>query len=540
MAGAHSTSTESFLAADRFGGRTARSVRLWWADVAIALAIAAAWCLWLAGPVRRGMPVADDTFRDTAYVENILAGRVLEDPSMAGFSWWYAPGGPLFYAVVSRLTGASPIPLYSSSVLWVNVWIPVGIFLLVRLYWDRATAVAALLMVWLGSRWWQTHLAMPMPSVQGLIPALLALAVWKATLSRGWRWSVLLGVVLAVCTWHHIVCAIVVSGAVGIHALLWTVSDRGGHGRRPLKRAVVAGGVCAVLVAPLAWHLLTIPWKNLAHSALAAEMDVPAYALHAATPLVIPLAILGAVLVARRPAGPNAWVLGYLAIGLVGQGIGYLHRSWQDLPLPVLLPHEFQWHTQLAVGILAGVGLVGVARWVARRMAGRLWPRLVTGAAAGLLAVLVVTPDGLRAIERIDDYWTPGRCSPDVQATMEWIRDNTAVTDVFVCRYLPAYYDLVGRTGRKLILMPEARANIAADVLQRRRDLHRLESTRDPEEFLAIAVDRYGARFAYLTPNRQNLLDSWSDWDIFQTVYRSPNGERTILRIRDNRGTQPG
>lgn len=539
MVSAFDRSGEVFLTTNHVDGRLARLPQRWAVDALLALLIAIAWCLRLAGPVWHGMPVADDTFRDAAYVENILAGRVLDDPSMAGFSWWYAPGGPLVYAAVSRLTGVAPIPLYSSSILWVNVWIPLGIFLVVRLYWDRATAVAALLMVWLGSRWWQTHLAMPMPSIQGLIPALLALVVWREALRRGWGWSVFLGVVLAVCTWHHIVSAIVVSGAIGIQALLWSVGDHGLQRNRALKRAAVAGCVCAVLVAPLAWHLLAIPWNNPAHSALAAEMDEPAYALHSATPLVIPLAILGAILVGRRMASPAAWVLGYLAIGLVGQGVGYLHRYWQDLPLPVLLPHECQWHGQLAVGILAGVGLIGLSRWVAWRTGRRLRPQVVTVVVAALLVVLVAAPDRARALDRIDDYWTPGRCSPDVQAAMEWVRHNTAITDVFVCRYLPAYYDLVGWTGRKLILMPEARANLAADVLQRRRDLHRLETTKDPEEFLAVAVDRYGAGYGYLTPSKKNLLERWSGWDIFETAYRSPNGERTILRIKDNRVTRP-
>ncbi|HUU82778.1 MAG TPA: hypothetical protein VM243_04660 [Phycisphaerae bacterium] len=519
--------------------RAVRVSNRWVVDASIALLIAVVWCLWLAGPVRRQMPVADDTFRDAAYVENILAGRVLEDPSMAGFSWWYAPGGPLFYAGVSRLTGVSPIPLYRSSILWANVLIPVGLFLLVRLYWDRATAVAALLMVWLGSRWWQTHLAMPMPSIQGLIPALVALMVWRRALQGKWGRPALLGVVLAACTWHHMISAIVVSGAIGIQTLLWAVADRGGLRYGPLRSAAVAGGVCAVLIVPLAWHLLAIPWNNSAHSALAAEMDEPAYALHAATPLVIPLAVLGVILVGYRPASPTTWVLGYLVVGLIGQGAGYLHRMWQDLPLPVLLPHEFQWHGQLAVGILAGVGLIGLSRWIAGRLKRRLPARMVTVVAAALLMVLVVAPDRLRAIDRVDDYWTSGRCSPDVAATMEWVRSSTEITDVFVCRYLPAYYDLVGWTGRKLILMPEARANIAADVLQRRRDLHRLETTTDPEEFLAVAVDRYGAGYAYLTSNKKNLLERWSGWDIFETAYRSPNGERTILRIKDNRVLRP-
>ena len=507
-----------------------------WPDAAIVITIALAWWLWLYGPVREIMPVGDDSYRDTAYVENILEGRVLEDPSMPGLSWWYAPGGPLFFAAISRVTGVAPIPLYSSSILWLNVWIPIGIFLVVRLYWDRAVGVAALLMVWLGSRWWQTHMAMPLPSVQGLVLVLLALAVWRAAIGRGYGWSIVLGFVLATCTWHHILSGAIVSAAIGLHALSWAISVPSAGRYGPFKRALVAGGVCGVLVSPLAWHLLTTPWRNSPHSYVAQELGCLDFAVHAATPMVIPLAVTGIVLIARRLAGAGSWVLSYLVVGLAGQGTVYLRR-WLGIPLPILLPHEFQWHGQFAVGVLAGVGLVGVSRLVVRRLQTRTLRGVASTIVASLLVVAVIAPDGGRAWERIDDYWHSGRCSPDVQATMEWIRRNSEITDVFVCRYIPAYYEVAGRTGRKLILMPEGRANFAADVQQRRRDLYRLEMTQDPQEFVDIAVKRYGARFVYIVEEESRLLERWLQWECFELAYRSPEGKRTILRIIDPPGT---
>lgn len=514
-----------------FGQRLlqARAFRL---DAAVGVVIAVGWWCWLVSPVCRDRPLADDSFRDTAYAANIIEGRLLDDPSMPGFSWWYAPGGPLMYAGLSVLTGVRPMTLYSSSILWVNVWIPIGIYIVVRSYWDRGTAVASLLMVWLGSLWWQTHLAMPMPSIQGLVFVLLALALWRTALGGGRGRAVALGVVLAVCAWHHILCAVVVSGAIGLHALLWAATDRGRGRYRPLVSACTAGGVCAVLISPLVWHMVTIPWNNPAHSGTGGQMATVEYALHAGTPLVIPLALFGAFHVARKPACPGAWVLGYLAVGLIGQAPVYLGRLFNVSP-PQLLPHEFQWHGQLAVGILAGIGLVRAARWVGRRAAAGVRRHAVTAVTAGFLVLLVVWPDGARALDRYDTYWVSTRYTPDVAATIEWIRAHSEITDVFVCRYLPGYYEVAGPTGRKLILMPEARANPATLVARRRRDLRRLETTNDPAEYVDIAVGRYGARFVYLTRDNGNLLERWSNWGIFETAYRSPNGERTILRIVD-------
>ena len=509
--------------------------RGWLVDGIVVLAIVVAWYLCLSGPVQEVVPVADDTYRDAACAENILHGRIVEDPSMTGLPYWYAPGGPLLYAAVSKLTGIRPLELYSRSVLWLHVWIPVGFYLVVRWYWDRAVALVALAMVWLCSPWWQTHLMMPMPSIQGLVFILAALALWRPALQRGPGWSVLLGVVLAACTWHHLLSAVIVSGAIGCHALFWTPARPVGRWLAALKRALVAGAVCAVLIFPLAWHLARLPVNNPAPPTYyGSQLDEPPFALQIYTPLLIPAAVVGLVIVARKRRDPAAWVLGYLTVGLVGQASAYAHR-YLGLSVPTLLPHEFQWHGQLALGILAAVGIVALARRACRGVSRAPARRLATTVSVLLLVVLVAAPDRLRAFERYDDYWRSAQCDPDVLAAMDWIRQNSAIDDVFVCGYMTGYYEIAGRTGRKLILMPEGRANIAADVRQRRHDLAYLETTKDPEWFLATAVDTYGARFAYLADGDRVLRDRWPTWDIFEAAYRSPQGKRTILRIVDRR-----
>jgi len=532
-------------------------------DLFVVALIAAGWCAWLAGPVRHLAPVADDTFRDTAYVHNILHGRLLQDPSVNGLSWWYAPLGPLFYAGVCRVTGADPLAAYSSSILWVNVWILGAIYIVVRLYWDRGTALIAMMLVWLGSRWWQTHLAVPMPSIQGILPVMACLALWRNTVRCGRGWAVALGVALAVCAWHHILSALIVGTSIGGGALLWSwsrlrrrcfVDQDGASEPEPalpavgrewsavksesyliLRRFGLAAAIAGVLVLPLVWHLVRLPWNNPAHAGVADEMMKPAFALHADTPLMLPLALVGLVVVLRGPRGPGDWVLTYLAVGLIGQGVAY-GRECLRMSLPVLLPHEFQWHAQLAIAVLGAIGVMGLARTISRRRLDSRSPWLMT-AAAIVLAAMILAPDRLRALDRIDDYWVSTSGNPEVEAAADWIQQNTNITDVFVCRYLPGYYEIAGRTGRKLILPPEARANPALDVQQRRRDFHRMETTHDAQEFLAIAAGRYGARYVYVPPDKAYLLPRWMAWDVFDTVYRSPNGSRVILGIVQDRNT---
>jgi len=526
-------------------------------DLLVVALIAAGWWVWLTEPVRRLAPVADDTFRDTAYVHNILHGRLLQDPSVNDLSWWYAPLGPLFYAAVCRVTGADPLAAYSSSILWINVWILGAIYIVVRLYWDRGTALLAMMLVWLGSRWWQTHLAMPMPSIQGILPVMACLALWWKSVRCGRGWAVALGVALAVCAWHHIPSALIVGTSIGGNALLWSwsllrrrrcVATDGASQAEPalpaagrewnavkseshltLRRFGLAAAIAAGLVLPLVWHLVRLPWNNPAHAGVADEMMKPAFALHADTPLMLPLALAGLIAVLRGPRGPGDWVLTYLAAGLIGQSVAY-GRECLKMSLPVLLPHEFQWHAQLAIAVLAAIGIMGLARAISRRRLG-LPSTWVKAAAAIVLIAMIVAPDRLRAMDRIDDYWVRTRGNPEVEAVANWIQRNANITDVFVCRYLPGYYEIAGRTGRKLILPPEARANPALDVQQRRRDLHRLETTHDAQEFLVIATGRYGARYVYVPPDKEYLLPRWMAWGVFETVYRSPNGSRVILEV---------
>ncbi len=535
MTSPQSRDDRSFVADEALGAGGGGRKRGCAFDAAVVVALVGVWWLCLSGPVGQRMPLSDDTFRDAAYAENILHGRIAADPSMNGLPYWYAPGGPLVYALASKLTGLRPLELYSRSVLWVHVWIPIAFYLVVRRYWDRPTAVLALALVCLCSRWWPTRATMVMPSIQGMILVLVSLGLWHAALRRGRAWAVLLGVALAACSWHHILSGIIASGAIGCHALFWTRG--GGNGQRlfALKRAALAGGVCALLVLPLAWHLLSLPINNPAPPThYEEELDDPAYALMTSTPLIWPLAVVGLVIVGRRLNSPPAWVLGYLAVGLAGQAVGYANRHLR-LPTPILLPHEFQWHSQLAVGILAAVGLMAAARWLGHRSTIPRARRTVLPASAAAMLAVVVWPNARTAFDGYDQYWRTARCGPDVAGAAEWIRANSDIADVFVCGYLTGYYEIAGRTGRKLVLMPECRANIAADVTRRRHDLARMKLTTDPNEFLALAVDRYGARFVYLSSGEPILAQRWAKWDIFETAYRSPEGKRTVLRIVDRR-----
>lgn len=503
----------------------------WWIDVAIVTAILSVWMWRFAEPVAQRLPVMSDTFRDSAHVHNILKGYVWADPSTRGFSYWYAPGSPLLCAAISAWTGVDPLEIYAYSILVCNVWIPVGWYLLVRFCWNRWTGVLTLVLVMTCSRWWQSHVAGPMPSIQGMVFVVASFAVWQWVMLRGRYWTVVLGVVLALCTWFHILSGMIASATIVGHALLQ--ARRGDAHRAVIKRAAGAAAICAILVSPLAWDMLNIPVRNAAPPTyFAPQLADVGHALHSATPLFLPVALAGMLGIAREQSSKHSWIWAYLLVGLAGQVPAYI-RFWFDWPLPRLLPHEFQWHAHVALGVSASVVVVSTCR---RLVSGIRRPMVQNGAMMTSLAIfvaLIAGPDRLRGLDKIEERWISARWSSELRYTLEWIRRNTGIQDVIVARYLPAFYEIAGGTGRKLILMPELRANMAVDVRARRNDLYRLENTRDPQEFLDIAVHRHGAEFVFLTPEYRHLLERWRQWSIMEPAYRSPTGERMILRIVD-------
>lgn len=501
----------------------------WLIDICIVIAIIATWQVILWNDVTNIMPVGDDTFRDSAYVHNILEGYILQDPSMRGFDWWYMPGGGLFFAGICKITGWAPLEAYSYSILWLNVWLGVLFYLLVRMYTDRTIGICALVACGLGCMWWQTHATMPISSIHGVNLALLSLIIWRKTLRHGGAWIAFLGITLAVCAWHHLISAIIACGAIGFHGWFWRISTNEFIGKQVFRRALLTGIVCGVLVSPAVIHLLLIPKNNPNFRYVGSEMLNPDFALHIEAPLFWVFAIGGGFLVFRSRQQELWWIFGVITIGAIGQSFGLLRRyvaSW----VPSVLPHEFQWHMQIGLSVLVGIGIVHFSRWVVFRY--RHQPsQIVTTLVTFLLLTLLAVPDGLNALRRYKQFWTSGKATDEVSPIVQWVRENTHINDVIIGNYLPAYYDIAGRTGRKLVLMPEGRANIAANVSTRRGDVARMETTKDRDKWYRLAVEKYDGRYVYLTDHHEGYRRRLLDWGVVEPILTSPNDTRHLLRI---------
>jgi hypothetical protein len=479
-----------------------------------------------------------DSFRDMAWAHNILAGRVWADPVLLEQPYWYAPGNPLLFAAVAELTGSSVVGVYRSSALWWNALIPVLLYLSVRAATDRLTAVLALPLVWLGSLWWMTHLAAPMPSVQGTALGLAGVLCWQWSMGaaeRSDRWTawrpLATGVVIAAAAWYHPICGLMAGGAIGLHTValsVWPGTGGAALRRKVLLTTAVAGATAVLMVLPLIVHLVGLPKRNLVPlSYFANELANPDFALQLHAPLVLVLAVIGGWRIARTE-WRGWWVLGYLVVAGVGQMLGYLDR-WLGVDVPYLLPHEFQWHWQLAVGICAAVGVVHVGRALERRLP---WPREpwvarllwiggpLVAALAPALPYLGVADAYLVDVRRVVD---------SRREVVEWMQTSTPIDAVIACTPQTGYLTVAGLTGRKCVAVPIGHLNPSVEGRLLLDELRTLLATDDEGEFLKLARRH---RVSYLlidtvSPNRALRLSQLLQWRSLRPVFE--NGDRTSL-----------
>ena len=496
------------------------------------LAILAAWLV-VAFALGRGTIVtAYDVFRDMSYAQAILDGHLWQDPSIPGLRAWYPPGNALAFAGLSALTRISPVDLYATSLYWLG-WInPVVLYLLVRSGWGRATALVSLAVVPLGSFWWFTHVAMPMASVQGVALGLLALFVWTTHRDRGLHRAALTGGLLGMAIWHHPICGAMALGSILVHggAAALLPAERGDPVASRFElagKAALAGGVGLLLSVPALLSQLALPRTNAApHHWFAPELHDPRFAFHLHAPLILPLGLFGLWLAARHWRD-DGWLVAYFGIGLVGQLAGYLGHDagWR---IAWALPHEFQWHEQLALMIAAAIAIVRLSTSLAAGLRGarRVTARLT--AIATLLALsaapaLFSLPVADSYLMRLDDRWRATR------AMARWIRTNTPLESVFACPPEVGFF-LSGLTGRKVIALPPGHMNPAADVEARFSDLGEMLSTRDEQVFLRLAA-RYGVTHLLLTPPAGEARAIYARWESLEPANLT-DSTALVYRIR--------
>ena len=427
-----------------------------------------------------------DAFRDMAYAHGILAGGLGRDPMLAGLPAWYPPGNPLAFALLSRLTGVSVNTLYTTSVFWLGWANPLVLFWLARLSWGRLAAWLALPCVLLGSRWWLANAAAQMPSVQGVGLALATLIAWRQS-RDGNRVALSAATVLgALTTWVHPLCGAFALGTVALHGVLAPVLAAREPGEHlPASRLAVralgvafAGGLLALPALQISLHgpILNIAPRHW----FSPQLHDARFVLHAYSPLIwIPGA--AGIAMAWREWRQHGWLAVWFLLGLVGMLAGYAGHDlgWR---VPWLIPHEFQWHAQLALTLAAALAM---ARWAgnlaertnvqAPRRVG--WAVILLILAVGPASFALATPR--RSLMVLDERWL------GIVAIATQLREQLP-PDAVIAAPPDASYLIAGLTGLHVIAVPAGHANPAVDVIARVADAESLLTTGDSARFASL------------------------------------------------------
>jgi hypothetical protein len=523
-----------------------RAADLLSASIVFAMSLAAMYLL--SGGARS---VMFDTFRDMAWAHNIVAGRVWSDPVLANEAFWYAPGSPLIFGLVAAAFPVGVVDIYRTSPMWWNALIPVLVFLAVRRAAGLAAGIVAVPMVFLASLWWLTHAAAPLPGIQAILVALAALLVWQQCIvsaitdSSGTcrRPACLSGLLIACTAWIHPICAVVTAGAIGFQSLYGITFPVVFKAARPLKTPVVRARLARALIwvatpslvlsLPLMVHFILMPKVNRAPlEYFAPQLLNPDFAVQAHTPLLPVLGLVGAVgILRKRPVA--AWVAGYLGVSAVGQAAGYASWLW-GLPVPYLLPHEFQWHTQLALGMAAAIAVVDISRKLTERLRWPTDPGLARFMWILLMVVAVLSPV-MPYMEVARNFQVGVTQIENVRSeTTEWIRGNTKLDSVFACDPHDAYLFVSGLTGRKCVAVPSGHMNPAVDAASRLEDVSQLLTTEDEVRFCDLART-YGVSHVLIrltSPETLSHARSLEQFEVLKPAFFSPGEGIVIFEVQ--------
>jgi hypothetical protein len=200
----------------------------------------------------------------------------------------------------------------------------------------------------------------------------------------------------------------------------------------------------------------------------------------------------------------------------------------------MLVPHEFQWHGQVAIAVLASIGLVHAARYAGRRFVPTRH-EAVGAAAVGTIMLIGVLAPAVPFFEYGGAYF--GDLEGIVRTrseTISWIEHATGIEAVFACEPGEAYMTVAGLTGRKCAALPAGHTNPAVDAGKRLAAVEDLFSSRREAGFQALAA-ALEVDFVLLRIDSEQAVaqvQAYRSWSSLREVFASAK-ERTVVFSTD-------
>ncbi|MDR0346373.1 MAG: hypothetical protein LBI49_25295 [Nocardiopsaceae bacterium] len=350
----------------------------------------------------------------------------------------YPPGFPAISAVISRLSGLSPLALFPVIAPALLVLSTMAAYALAARLWGRWYGIAAAALAGLVLH--GAFAGFADGRYPDLISAYFLITMGIAALialyqSPGWRSVALMAVLGAAPVFYHQVATlyeamILVLAAITALPYLWH------RGRRAEARMVLAGLVAVTLLATCyAWYTYGLGWPVVHHSASSAAVSMvlgsqpPPPAIHLLKELAAPviwLGVLGVVLMAMRVrprlSPPQACAAALILLWCVLMYVG--SRTAADG-----FPFRFERDLGAALSVTGalGLGVIVKSLWQA-------WRRTrVAPAVLGMVALVIpVVAVGVQAVQGAKAESHPARLlSAPVLAAGDWVmRHNTGGTIV--------------------------------------------------------------------------------------------------------------
>jgi hypothetical protein len=436
-------------------------------------------------------PTGPDTLRDIGAAETVRLSlarslrqkSLLPDPNYRGEVFWYSPLMPAAIAMLATRTGASVNTVATRGAAVWNIAGPLMLYVLVTEWFGSLVGVAALAIC---------LFVVPFPSWQA--------ATYSASLSASslgepfffgalWSWTrrvrasvvsdshalltgVLLGLAFLV---HPAPAAILALVLVADTAWRTAVSDRA-LAPQLLRKLTVTGVVALVCAAP---GLATIVYyrgairNSLPFLWLDPSMLPDRFGLFIAAnlspfqfsaPAVVGLVSLAFV---RPFSRVRLLILWAVCATLLFLWAAY---SWRVIPIERLQSmtiapaHHFLIYVHAVECVLGGIGVVAIASVIARYSGqGERLATAITVAVLGWLVLLGFPMYARRDLDLARPVFSPAQTS-----TIEWIKVNTATTQVFLAPD-NAGMSMLGISGRRTVIVDQFFSNPYVDWAERDR-----------------------------------------------------------------------